>query len=264
MMKKKGVNKSGLNNRGQVTMFIIIGIVIVVFAVLIFLFWPKISSIVGSEKSPEEFIQDCLGGDLKETVDLVSSQGGSINPKNYFLYKDDKLELLCYTSEDYKLCTMQQPLLKQHIENEIKSEINDKVKTCFDKLQSDYQGKGYEVSLQRKNFSVELLPNKVSVVFNYPLTLTKGDVKKYEQIRISLNNNLYELVGISNSILNTEATYGDSETTIYMTYYPWLKVEKLKQTYGETVYILTDRDSGNKFQFATRSMPWPPGYGAGY
>jgi len=48
-----------------------------------------------------------------------------------------------------------------------------------------------------------------------------------------------------------------------MTYYRDLKVEKKKQTDGSTVYILTKMDSGDKFQFASRSVAWPPGYGIG-
>jgi len=77
---------------------------------------------------------------------------------------------------------------------------------------------------------------------------------------VILNNNLYELVSIVNSILNWEARYGDSETTIYMNYYHDLKVEKKKQSDGSTIYILTDRNTLDKFQFASRSVAWPPGY----
>jgi len=55
-------------------------------------------------------------------------------------------------------------------------------------------------------------------------------------------------------------TFGDAETTTYMNYYRDLKVEKKKKTDGTTVYIITDRNDGNKFQFASRSIAWPPGY----
>jgi hypothetical protein len=73
------------------------------------------------------------------------------------------------------------------------------------------------------------------------------------------NNNLFELVVIENSIIDWETTYGDAEVTTYMAYYPNLKVEK-KSGSGGKVYILTDRDTGNKFEFASRSQVWPSGY----
>jgi len=45
-----------------------------------------------------------------------------------------------------------------------------------------------------------------------------------------------------------------------MSYYHGLKVEKLNQEEGSTLYILTDKDTENKFQFASRSVAWPIGY----
>ena len=66
-------------------------------------------------------------------------------------------------------------------------------------------------------------------------------------------------MSIANSILSMEVQFGDSETTIYMNYYHDLKVEKKKQTDGTTIYILTDRITGDVFQFASRSIAWPPG-----
>ena len=66
---------------------------------------------------------------------------------------------------------------------------------------------------------------------------------------------------MANSILNWEATYGKVETTLYMNYYRWLKIEYDLKSDGTTIYILTNRDKGNKFQFASRSVVWPPGYG---
>ena len=45
-----------------------------------------------------------------------------------------------------------------------------------------------------------------------------------------------------------------------MTYYHDLKVEKFIEADGSTIYTLTNRDTGNKFMFASRSLAWPPGY----
>ena len=154
---------------------------------------------------------------------------------------------------------MQQPMLKQHIENEIKNEINSKKKECFDSLRKNFESLGYTVALKEGGTKVELLPNRIVVAFENDLTLTKEDSERYDKLSVIVNNNLYELVSITNSILNMEARYGDSETTVYMNYYHDLKVEKKKQTDGTTIYILTDRNKGDKFQFASRSIAWPPG-----
>ena len=249
-----------MEKRGQITIFIIIGIMIVALGILIFLFFPQIKTGLGiSTNNPQLFIQNCMEEKVESVVEILSLNGGSANPENYFLFEDEKIEYLCYTGEFYIPCVMQQPLLKQHIENEIKNEINGEKKACFDSLKKNFESLGYSVTSVEGETKVELLPERIVVSFGNDLTLSKDDSERYDDLRVVLNNNLYELVSITNSILNMEARYGDSETTTYMNYYHDLKVEKLKQTDGTTIYILTERDKENKFQFASRSVAWPPG-----
>lgn len=249
-----------MKKRGQITIFIIIAIVIIVFGILIYLFFPKIQTGLGiSINNPQIFIQNCMEEKIKDSIETISLQGGTIDPENYFLYEGNKIEYLCYTNEYYITCVVQQPLLKQHIENEIKNEINNEKKACFDSLKENFESLGYAVTLIEGETKVELLSNRIVVVFEDDLTLTKGDSERYSELSVVVNNNLYELMSIANSIIGMEVQYGDSETTIYMNYYHDLKVEKKKQTDGTTIYILTDRDTGDKFQFASRSVAWPPG-----
>jgi hypothetical protein len=248
--------------RGQVTIFIIIGILIVILGILIYLFYPEITpDFEPDTKNPNQFIQSCLEERIEEVVTELSIHGGYLEPEHYFLYDDTQIAYLCYTSEYYQTCIMQQPLLKKHIENLILDEISDDVDACFDDLVTSYEDERYTVNLVKGDMSVELLPKRIVTTINNSLTLTKEGSETYEPFRVVLNNNLYELIAITNSILNWEAKYGDSETTTYMNYYRDLKVEKFKQTDGTTIYILTDRNNGNKFQFASRSVAWPPGYG---
>jgi len=186
-------------------------------------------------------------------------QGGSLEPEHYFMYMGDKIEYLCYTNEYYQTCVVQQPMLKQHIERELQNSIKDKVDLCFDELKISYEKKGYIVDLKKGDTKVELLLKRIDSNFEYEITLTKDSSEKYEEFNIILNNNLYELVGVVNNILKWESTYGDADPTIYMDYYRDLKVDKFKQDDGSTIYILTDRNNRRKFQFASRSVAWPPG-----
>jgi len=246
-----------MRKRGQITIFVIIAIIIVAVAVLIYMFFPQIKSTLGIKpKSPDAFLQNCLEDDLEEAVEMVSSQGGSLNPEHYILYKSEKLEYLCYTGEYYVTCVNQQPMLQAHIEKEITRGIKAKAKECLDGLERAYTG-----SLKRGEMVVELLPDKIRVNFKSSLVETGETSGVQENFVVILNNNLYELIAITNSILNWEARYGDTETTTYMNYYHDLKVEKLKQTDGSTIYVLTNRNTKDKFQFASRSVAWPPGFG---
>jgi len=249
------------NRSGQVTIFIIIAIIIVAAGILIYSFYPQIKTSLGiQQQDPQSFIQSCIENDIKDAVNNLSNQGGNIVPDNYILYDNSKVQFLCYTNEFYRPCLVQQPMLKQHIESEVVKQISANVDSCFASMKNSYIKQGYNVDLISGNKTVELLPKRIVSTFNYSLTLTKGeDVKKYNSFVVLLDNNLYELVAIANSIINWETTYGNADPTIYMTYYHDLKVEAKSLSNGK-VYILTDRNTGNKFQFAVRGQVWPAGY----
>ncbi|MCA9487987.1 MAG: hypothetical protein KC516_03430 [Nanoarchaeota archaeon] len=253
------------NKRGQVTIFIIIALVIVVIGILIYLFWPKLN--ISSEfdaKNPELFIKSCVKDDLEDAVNLVSAQGGSIEPDFYYLYEDERLEYLCYTPEYSTVCAIQQPFLRSHIEEELTSYIEPYVSDCFDNLVEKYKDKGYSVQLEKGDVNTTLLPERIQSVFQgYKLTAKKGNnAEIHQSFSVVLNNNLYQLANsISTNIIEWEAIFGDADNLGYMIIntQEGLKVYKLKQTDGTTVYKLEDK-SGSKFQFASRSLVAPPGY----
>ena len=252
------------NKSGQVAVFIIIAILVVGLAILFYFLKPGITSTTQFEETnPNAFIQSCIKEDIENAIEVVSLQGGSINPENFILYKSNRVEYLCYTTEFYKTCVVQQPLLKQHIESEVEDEIREEVDGCFEELKKSYEDRGYNVNLEEGSaedvIRVELLPKRIVTSFSYVLTASKGETKRYDSFNVILNNNLYELVAISDSIIDWESEFGDADSGFYMSIYPDLKVEKFNQQDGSTVYVLTDRNNNKIFQFASRSLAWPPG-----
>ncbi|MBI2044453.1 hypothetical protein HYT23_00180 [Candidatus Pacearchaeota archaeon] len=261
MVKKMGEK---ISQRGQVTLFIILAIIIIALGLLIYFLFPKIKTSLGfQEESPYQYLEGCLDKNyLQDKINEISLQGGSLNPEHYLVYNGKNLEYLCYTNKYYESCIVQQPFLKRHVETEIENIIRENANDCFAQLENEYKDKGYETSSRKGGVEVELLPKRIIFKFNSTLTISKdGNSENFNLFRVVLNNNLYELVAIASSIVEGETLFGDIETTYYMSLYPELKVEKKIQTDGSTVYILTDRNTENKFQFASRSMAWPPGYG---
>ena len=244
--------------KSQVTVFIILALAIVVVLILLFIGRDKITSII-TGKTPVEQIKECMQEPLQTALDKITVQGGSLDPKNYYLYQGNKIEYLCYTEENYAQCVMQKPLLKQSIEKELETYLQPRAKNCIDAAKSSLQKKGYTVSSKNPIVKVSLVPGNILVDINTDLTIEKGSTETYKSIKTDLSSRLYELVMVASSILNWEARYGDAETMNYMIYYPSLKVEKKKQDEGATIYILTDRTTSDKFMFAVRSLVIPVG-----
>ena len=258
-MKDRG---NSFGKKGQVTIFIIVAVLVVSISVLAYFFLPGVLVDLGiSSQNPNEYVQGCLEDSIRENVKTISEQGGSLNPEHYVTDKDQKIEYLCYTDENYLPCVMQQPLLKQHVEGEIENAIKSQADSCIDSLKETFEKKGYTASIGAGEMKIELLPQRIVSTFDGQVTLTKESSERFDKISVVVNNNIYELITIANSILNWEARYGEAETTIYMNYYNDLKVEKNLQSDGTTIYRLTNRETGDKFQFASRSVALPPGIG---
>jgi len=244
--------------RSQITIFIIVAVLIVAIALVIFLVSPNLRKNLGVAENPEAFIQTCLEDKIKESAELISLQGGSIEPEFFYMYDNNKLQYLCYTNQYYELCTAQIPFLRKHIEDEIKSNIESDVDFCFGSLKENHK----DSTLKEGEIIVELLPKRISTTINNEFTFRQGDsTKTQKSFRVVLNNNLYELVAIAQNIMDWEIAYGEAEPANYMSIYHELKVEKKKQTDETKIYIITDKTTGDKFQFASRSLPLPPGYG---
>ncbi len=251
-------SKKRMNKKAQLTIFIILALAIVIVLILILIRKPDFGVVI-APKTPIDNIKQCAAEALDDSIKLIISQGGSINPALYYMYNGSKIEYLCYATEDYQKCIIQKPLLKDSVEKELKKSIEPKIKTCLELEKSSLERKGYSVAFKSPNVIVELIPNNMMIKIESDLKITKDKTETYKSINIDKTSKLYELVMIASSIINWEARYGGSEIMNYMMYYPQLRVEKKKQDEGTTIYMITDKNTNEKFVFATRSFAIPVG-----
>ncbi|MBX4212400.1 hypothetical protein KW787_03035 [Candidatus Pacearchaeota archaeon] len=249
------------NKRGQMTIIIIVAIAVIA-VILVFLLYPRASPIISSAFNPTQYLQSCIDPVVSSTLTTLTSQGGYLNPEGFVLYKGEKIKYLCYTSEYYKTCAIQQPMIKNHVESELSDAIRAKAQDCMASLKSEYESRGYTVSSSSASTQVSIIPGKIQIHFSAPLTATKdGASQSFKEFNVEKTSQLYDLLFTATSIIDYESTYGDSETTIYLQYYPNLKVEKTKLSDGTKIYTLSNVVSKETFTFASRSLSWPPGYG---
>ena len=242
---------------GQVTIFIILGLLVLL--VLFLLFTRTDIKTFFAPKTTVEQIEDCGKSPVKEGIELLSLQGGVITPQNYYLYEGSKVEYVCYTEENFKNCVTQKPILKNIIEEELKVYSQARIVKCVNEIAEKLEESGYEVSMKTPNISIEIVPDNVLVNLDIDLKISKENTESYDNIRTGLRSKIYNFVMIASSIMTWETRFGDSETLNYMLLYPSIKVEKKKQGDGSKIYIITDRDTEEKFIFAVRSGVIPPG-----
>jgi len=256
-----GVNR-GLNDRGQATIFVIIAILLVAGIAIMFLFFPDVTDrITGQEFSPQSFLKSCVESDLQDNVNLLSNNGGYANPEGFILHNGKKVKYLCYTSEYYKTCSVQSPMIKSHFEDELGRLSQARASACLGLLKQEYEKRGFSVSSGATKTSVDIVPSTIRVKFETPMTVTKDDIRNFDGFEININSEIYDLLYTAQSIIDFEATYGDSETSLYLQYYPNLKIEKEKLQDGTTIYKLSNVLTDDSFTFASRSLAWSAGFG---
>ena len=252
-----------MEKRGQVTIYVIIAIVAVALVVLIFMFRPEINSFLSGELNPNAFLNDRLEDPLNEGKETLAKQGGYLEPEGFILYQGNKIKYLCYNSEYYLPCKVQQPMIKQKFEEELTKYIEDDVKNAMKDLKKQYERRGYDVSGGNEiKTSIKITPKKIKLVIDSSMKVKKGEeTKDYENFEIEVNSEIYFLLMTATSIVDFESTYGDSETRLYLLYYPNLVIEKNKLGDGSKVYKVREVTTNEEFIFASRSVAWPGGFG---
>ena len=245
------------DKKGQISIFIIVAVVIVGLIILIFAF-PKLNVFV-SDVNPSTFLRDCVKPEINSNLEALSKQGGYLNPENYVMYQGNRIEYLCYTSENYVPCKVQQPLLVKHVEQELKDKIKPAAQQCVSELKSKYESQGYNVRTTEGDVTVSIAPGNIIVDFLSPMSITKESTQTFDRFAVAIDSEMYDLLATATNIIQFESTLGDSETTVYLNYYPNLRIDKIKRN-GDTIYKLSNVVSGDEFTFASRSLVWPQGF----
>lgn len=250
-----------VSKRGQMTLFIILALVIIAAIIAVLFYFKKPFLPPSSETSPQAFLKSCLEPQIKSSMTPILMNGGYSNPQGVLEYQGDKIKYLCYTAEFYKTCVVQEPFIKERVEQEVALVLQQKAQECKDQLVQEYQRKGYTVTSGRGIVQVLFSPHELNVVLSSPLTITKETTQTFKELSFTTRSELYDLFMLTQSIIAFEAAYGDSETTLYLQYYPDISIDKLKLSDGSKVYTVKNVVTDESFRFASRSLSWPAGYG---
>ncbi|MBI3334679.1 hypothetical protein HYZ97_04275 [Candidatus Pacearchaeota archaeon] len=248
--------------KGQATLFIIIALAIVAVALLLFLYFRPngISVTQDVVSNPEAYLASCIEPDVREQLEPIGAQGGYLNPEGYLTYQGTNIKYLCYTTQYYQTCVVQQPLIKEHVEEELTGALSESVNECVQALIDEYERRGYSVSSGSVSHDVSIIPHSITLSITAPMTVTKETSRTFNSFSAEIPSEFYDLLITATSIIDFESKLGDAETLVYTQAYPDLEVRKVKLSDGSKVYTVTDIESEEFFTFASRSLAWPPGY----
>jgi flagellar basal body-associated protein FliL len=266
-MKKK--SPPFKNKTAQVTIFIIIGLLIVTM-IVIFVYIIKNGGL-GTNEQPETnpviVFESCLEDDLEKIVETITSQGGYLNNSLNisFQFKESKeiqeISYLCYTYQSYFSCKNQEPLLMNHLEEEIKKGISFQVKNCFDEIASNLGRNGASVEANYRGFYVNLFPGRITISIDGEISSTKsGQTTRQTEIKGNFPSRLYEITKVVQEIVNQEATYCNFDLLGFMLIYPEFEIDKSMTRDSTTIYTVKHDKGVEKFDFAVRSCSFPPAF----
>lgn len=243
-----------MKKRGQVTIFIIVGLLIV-SAVLLFFLWVEPTYL--SEGTGVKGFDKCVEDVLENGINELEIKAGLIDADFSYAYDGEDLSYLCYTNDFYATCVVQVPFLKRVFDESLEAWIRDGVSECYDATIDSLKSEGYEVVSGDVEYNVEIEPGAVRVEIDAP---TSVGSQSFARFNVKVSSPIYEMTMIATSILQFESKYGDADVSSMMVYYPDYYIEKIKRGEGTTIYVLEHKTFGNKFKFASRSLVWPAGY----
>src|SRR3989339_246077 len=216
-----------MEKRGQATLFIILGIVLVFLVALYFIgvqqdIIPPLLSDGDSASqmaAVDQHVRACMAEVGGQYVTQIAAQGGYLAPASdtYRLYNDTQVSYLCWNQVGVPTCT-NRLLTLSHMEEELTDVIDDALGTCINV---------------------------------YDVSDDIGDtVVTEDEFSESLNVPLGELYEVSQDVVNDHAVGGDFEQLIYMlSKLSRYTIYKYKP-YPDVLYQVKLRDDSYVFQFA--------------
>lgn len=248
------------NKSAQITIFIILGLIIIVSFIIIFLFFKPLELNIVDENNPQAFIESCTRESVEEAIDLLSKRGGDINSTGYIGYEGENIAYLCYNEEFYKSCINQRPLLIEHIENEITNHITPVIVECFFDLKSKLE-KRYSIEESEIKVKTKLQSGHVSVKIdkNFKI-LRKDEVRDFNEFRMNTVHPIYEFAKISMEIVNQEITFCNFDELGFNILHPEYDVREFITGDSDIIYNIKDVATGEEFIFAVKSCTLPAGF----
>ena len=249
---------------GQVTVFVIVGILLVAAVIAFFVVYQNraVISSFGEEFDLESFVSKCFRDSVREKIDIMMPQGGFLSPTDYKVFDDSNVAYICKTINYYEPCVAQYPRYITRVQEELESGIEDDVGNCFILLEDELEKRNYDVQAGGLfDIKVVLKPEIVDIVVSRNLQLSGGDFSRdFNSFRSSIRSPLYDLGYVANEIARQEAKYCYFEYLGYSLIYNNFDIRKYSLSDSTKIYTVEHKPSGETMNIAIRGCAIPPGF----
>lgn len=205
-----------MHKKAQITIFIVIGLAILIFAALI-IYYTTVSEkeeveIKGIDTAPvQSFVDSCLQQTLDDGIDYISLQGG------YYYAPGSYIANLGYTIPYYHDVAEGDlmPSLDE-IEKQISFYINDNLNRCLRNF-SAFEKIGYNITGGNKNIILNLGESSVSVDMVYPLQIQLGEeIAAIDSFSAQTQTQLKQMYAYARMYINMQKTVPNEEPLGYL------------------------------------------------
>ena len=254
------VIKINQDKKAQVSIFIIIGVILVAAIVLFFAVSRGPSVFTGQELNPENFIDSCLRDSVREDTDKIMEQGGLIEPTDFRVFDNVKATYLCKNVNYYEPCIVQHPNFISGIEKEITDSTKTNVEECFLELERELEERNYEFNGGEIEIETVLKPGSVEVTAGREFSFEINKVSRnFDSFEVSVQSPLYDVAYVANEIVSQEANFCYFENTGFNILYPEFDVRRNVLSDSTKIYTIIHKFTGEEMNIAIRGCAIPPG-----
>ena len=251
------------NKKGQITIFVIIALILVVTLALVFVLIKTPSTGISADKpdTSKSYITKCARDALSEAESLVIPHGGFLDTSttNFVRYSGRDVLWLCYTSDYETKCRNKHPMLQQEIERQLENYVKPKIEECFSTMKT--QLRNYDYKDEPLYLDIKIIPTKtymnITKKISYKINEQTINIEKFDS---SINSPLYDFVSIANEISNQELRNCNCIDACNADIF---ELNRLNPAFairkpavggdGEEVYTITEISSGKEFDLAIRN-----------
>ena len=226
-----------MNKKGQVTTFVIIGMLVVMMAIGIYYFRgvifrgaisPKDIQVPEQAESVKIYVEECIDEILEDAVNIIGRQGGYIGLPgdpinvgqftNHLTMFGDSKVVYWYYKADNNIDFIQAPNIDS-MENDISEYISNNLLKCLGEFN---EHDGFQIKKGRIKTETDISNSQVISKIIFPLEIAKGDFEfKFPEFYSEINVPLGDLYTVAKRIHDTqeEELFFEKKTMDMMSFY---------------------------------------------